>query len=314
MMKRVLLLMGLLVAVVRADSWTPPKGLEQIPVWPSGAAVLAKGIVKLEPSKPETPQFTTNVRIPTYTFYKAKQDRGGATLIVFPGGGHLVLAMALEGTEVCELFSKAGINCVLVKYRVPYSGCYYDNKLHKNVTPEVPMALQDAQRTISTIRYKAKELGINPHRIGVMGFSAGGNVAVLSSTRFNQRSYKPIDEIDKVSCRPDFAVPCYPGHMVMTHKNKEPWSTAHLELNTDIPISKDIPPTFLVHAQDDPTDPYYYSEVYARELKKAGVPYRLKGYKHGGHAFGVRKTGMDSDSWTEDVLGWLVGLGMYRRG
>lgn len=301
--------MGLLVSLATADSWTPPKGLEQVPIWPPGAAVLSKGIVKLD----EPTKFITDVRIPTYTFFKAKVDRGGATLVVFPGGGHKVLAMGIEGTEVCDHFSRAGINCVLVKYRVPYSGCYYDNKLRKHVTPKVPMALQDAQRTISTVRYRAKELGIHPNRIGVLGFSAGGNVAVLSSTCFNTRSYQSVDEIDQVSCRPDFAIPCYPGHTVMTHKNKEPWETAHLELNTDIPISKDIPPTFLVHAQDDPVDPYYYSEVYARELKKAGVPFRLKGYKNGGHAFGVRKTGADSDRWPDDVLSWLEGLGMYRR-
>jgi len=308
-MRKSLILIGLLVRLAGADSWSPPQGLEQIPLWPQGAEVLSRGVAKFD----EPTRFVTHVRIPTYTFYKAKVDRGGATLIVFPGGGYKVLAMDIEGTEVCNLFSQAGINCVLVKYRVPYSGCYYDNKQHKNVTPEVPMALQDAQRAISLIRSRASELGIHPGRIGVMGFSAGGNVAVLASTRFSQRSYKPIDEIDQVGCRPDFAVPCYPGHMVMTHKNKRPWQTAHLELNTDIPISQSIPPTFLVHAQDDPVDPYYYSEVYARELKKAGVPYRLKGYRHGGHAFGVRKTGVDADHWPEDVLTWMVGLGMYHR-
>ncbi len=307
-MRKCLLLIGLLVTLAGADSWSPPKGLVQIPLWPQGSEVLSRGIVKYD----EPTKFVTNVRIPTYTFYKARVDRGGATIVVFPGGGHKVLAMELEGTEVCDYFSRSGVNCVLVKYRVPYSGCYYDNKQRKNVTPEVPMALQDAQRAISIIRSRANELGIHPGRIGVMGFSAGGNVAVLASTRFRQRSYTPIDEVDRVSCRPDFAVPCYPGHMVMTHKNKQPWETAHLELNIDIPISKSIPPTFLVHAQDDPVDPYYYSEVYARELKKVGVPYRLRGYRQGGHAFGVRKKGVDSDTWPEDVLHWLVGLGMVR--
>lgn len=308
-MRKQFIFLALLVASVQADSWTPPKGLQQIPLWPKGSAVLSRKMVKLD----EPSDMVTNVSIPTYTFYKAKCERGGATLVIFPGGGHKVLAMDLEGTEVCDRFAKAGINCVLVKYRVPFSGCYYDDKQHKNVTPEVPMALQDAQRAISTVRFKAKELGINPNRIGVMGFSAGGNVVVLSSTRFNQRSYRPVDELDQTSCRPDFAVPCYPGHMVMTHKNKTPWETAHLELNTDIPMSKNIPPTFLVHAQDDPTDPYYYSEVYARELKKVGVPFRFKRYLHGGHAFGVRKTGVDSDSWPDDLLSWMVELGMCRK-
>ena len=295
-----------------ADSWTPPKGLQQIPVWPSGAKVLSGGIQELSPEQVKNTKFTTNVRIPTYTVFRPKTNNGGAALIVFPGGGHTVLAMELEGTEICRRFNQAGITCILVKYRVPYSGCYYDSKTRKHVTPPVPMALQDAQRVISTIRHDAAKYDINPRRIGVTGFSAGGNVTVLSSTRFKDRSYEPVDEIDKVSCRPDFSIPVYPGHTTMEHKNKRPREVAAQELNTDIPISNDIPPTLVIHAADDDINPVHYSDVYVRELKKAGVYVKYKRYRQGGHAFGVRKTGVDSDQWVEAVLSWLRGMGFIR--
>ena len=301
-------LVPLLATGVLADSWSPPKGYQQVPLWPARSEVLAKGVQTFS----EATKFVTNVRIPTYTVFSPPGKRGKTALIVFPGGGHKVLAMDLEGTEVCRWFAQRGVTCVLVKYRVPYSGCYYDPKTHKNITPNVPMALQDAQRAISTIRHDAEKYGIHPNRIGVMGFSAGGNVTVLSSTRFKKRSYQPTDDIDKVSCRPDFAIPVYPGHMVMTHKNKTPWEVASQQLNTDIPLSKEIPPTLLVHAKDDPVDPFYYSEVYARELKKIGAPVRLNGYPTGGHAFGVRPQGKASDRWMEDVLTWMTGLGLHR--
>ena len=243
---------------------------------------------------------TTDVSNPTCVVYSPKVNPSGTCIVVFPGGGHLVLAMGLEGTEIADWLVKSGITCVLVKYRVPYSGCYYDRKLDRHVTPKVPMALQDAQRTISTIRARAQELHVDPNKIGVMGFSAGGNVAVLACTNSNKRSYKPTDAIDQVSCRPDFAIPAYPGHLTMRHKNVN--SRA---LNTDVVISKSIPPTLLVHAKDDPVDPVHYSEVYAAALKKAGVNVTLKLYQTGGHAFGVRKQGKDSDRWTKDVLVWL---------
>lgn len=308
----VIFILGLLASLAGADSWTPPKGLQQVPIWPKGAALLSAGIQELSPEEVKKTKFVSNVRIPTYTVFRPKKNHSGAALIVFPGGGHKVLAMELEGTEICRRFNQAGITCILVKYRVPYSGCYYDPQTRKHITPPVPMALQDAQRVISTIRHDASKYGINPHRIGVTGFSAGGNVTVLSSTRFKERSYQAIDEIDRVSCRPDFSIPVYPGHTTMEHKNKIPRDLAARELNIDIPISKDIPPTLVIHAEDDEVNPVHYSDVYVRELKKAGVSVKYKRYRQGGHAFGVRSTGVDSDQWVEAVLQWMEGIGMIR--
>ena len=172
----------LLTQMVAADSWTPPGGERQVPVWPPHSPVLAGGIRKLEDKEILAGKPTTNVSNPTFTIYSPKSNPSGTCILVFPGGGHLTLAMGLEGTEIAGWLTRAGITCVLVKYRVPYSGCYYDSKQDRHVTPKVPMALQDAQRTISIIRAHAKDYHIDPHKIGVMGFSAGGNVAVLAST------------------------------------------------------------------------------------------------------------------------------------
>ncbi|MBX3167805.1 MAG: alpha/beta hydrolase [Candidatus Eremiobacteraeota bacterium] len=290
----------LLTGTALADSWAPKKGHRQVPIWPAHSPILAEGIRKLEDREISASKAVTNVSNPTYTVYSPKTNPSGTCIVVFPGGGHLVLAMGIEGTEIADWLNQSGITCVLVKYRVPYSGCYYDSQTNKHVTPKVPMALQDAQRTISLLREHAREYRIDPNKIGVMGFSAGGNVAVLASTNGLKRSYKARDATDQISCRPDFAIPVYPGHMTMRHKNVD--SRA---LNTDIVISPSIPPTMLVHAQDDPVDPVHYSEIYAAALKKAGIPVKLKLYKHGGHAFGVRKQGADSDGWTQDVLAWL---------
>ena len=215
-----------------------------------------------------------------------------------------------DGADVCKWLTDAGVTCILVKYRVPNTGCNWNRETHRHDAPDTPMALQDAQRAMSIVRYNASDYGIDPEKIGVMGFSAGGNLAVLASTAFNARSYDPIDAFDQVSARPDFAIPVYPGHMTMEHKNKTPKAIAAQELNTDIVVSADVPPTLLIHARDDAVDPVHFSLVYERDLKKAGVDVDLILYDTGGHAFGVRKQGKATDRWTEDALRWLRKIGI----
>ena len=172
------------------------------------------------------------------------------------------------------------------------------------------MALQDAQRALSLVRYHAVEYGVAPDRIGVMGFSAGGNLAVLSSTRFATRAYAPIDAVDTVDLRPDFAIPVYPGHMTREHLNETPKHEAAQRLHPDIVVTADVPPTLLVHALDDDVDPIHYSQVYARALQQAGVDVQLNTYATGGHAFGVKKQGTATDRWPDDALRWLRARGI----
>lgn len=296
--------------------WQPSPGILQLPIWPKEApdfqaiegpeyATTSKSLFAGKPAV-----IVGRVSKPTMTVYPPKAANTGVAVIIFPGGGYKVLAIDLEGTEVCDWLTSKGITCALLKYRVPYSGCYWDEKTRKNTPPDVPRALQDAQRAISTMRHNAKKYNVDPNKIGVMGFSAGGNLAVLSSTAFKKRSYNPIDEIDEVSCRPDFAIPVYPGHMTMEHKNMTPKKVARKELNTDILISNDIPPTLLVHAKNDPVDPFYYSKVYEKALRTGGLDVTLNAYSTGGHAFGVRKSGKDTDRWMDEALAWLKKKGI----
>ncbi|MEO6657640.1 MAG: alpha/beta hydrolase [Arenimonas sp.] len=277
---------------------------QEVPLWPEGSQVLLEGIKELADEK-------FPITHPSFLLYSPRVNSTRSAVLVFPGGGYKAVAIGpqstigLNGADVCKWLTDAGITCILVKYRVPNTGCNWNKETRRHDTPDIPMALQDAQRAMSIVRYNAKQYKINPHKIGVMGFSAGGNLAVLSSTAFKKRAYDPIDEIDQVSLRPDFAIPVYPGHMTMEHKNKTPKAIAAQELNTDIAISRQIPPTLLIHAKDDPIDPVHYSEVYERELKKAGVNVELILYETGGHAFGVKKQGKDTDRWTDDALRWL---------
>lgn len=278
-------------------------------MWPESSRILREGIDALAGQQGA-------VTHPSFLLYRPKVNSTRSAILVFPGGGYKALAIGPKstigpnGAAVCQWLTDAGITCVLVKYRVPNTGCNWNNETHRHDAPAIPMALQDAQRAISMVRYHANEYGIDPDRIGVMGFSAGGNLAVLSSTAFNHRAYDPIDAIDRVSARPDFAIPVYPGHMTMEHKNKTPKAIAAQELNTDIVVSADVPPTLLIHAKDDAVDPVHYSLVYGRELKKAGVDVDLMLYDTGGHAFGVSEQGKDTDRWTGDALRWLRKIGI----
>jgi acetyl esterase/lipase len=282
---------------------------EEVPLWPEGSKVLQDGIAALAHEK-----FARTH--PTFLLYSPQAHSARSAVIVFPGGGYKALAIGqkstigLNGVDVCKWLTDSGVTCILLKYRVPNTGCNWNQQSHMHVTPDIPMALQDAQRAISIVRHNANKYDIDPNKIGVMGFSAGGNLAVLSSTVFKERSYDPIDAIDQVSSRPDFAIPVYPGHMTMEHKNKLPKAMAAQELNTDIVISSEIPPTLLIHAKDDPVDPVHYSQVYERELTKAGVNVKLIVYATGGHAFGVKKQATDTDRWTVDALVWLKQIKM----
>ena len=287
-----------------AQGPSPPSGPREVPLWPEGAKELQEGVRELA-GKPNA------VTHPSLLIYPPRVHSARVAVLVFPGGGFKALAIGRQstigfnGADVCSWLTDAGVTCILVKYRVPDTACNWNRETRRHEAPDIPMALQDAQRAISIVRHNAGAYGVDAKKIGLMGFSAGGHLAVLSSMAFNRRSYDPIDDIVQVSSRPDFAIPVYPGHMTMEHKNKTPRAVAARELNTDIVISTQIPPTLLIHAKDDAVDPVHYSEVYAKELRKAGVDVALNLYETGGHAFGVRKQGMSTDRWMDDALHWM---------
>ena len=209
-----------------------------------------------------------------------------AAVVVFPGGGYRILAIDLEGTEVCDWLNSAGINCILVKYRVPDSGPY----------PKSSAALQDAQRALGIVRSHSSEWYIDPHRIGVLGFSAGAHLAAALSTHFDQRFYDPIDAADGLSCRPDFAVIVYPGYLALAEKDFTP--------NADIPVTDQTPPSFIVQAEDDPVH-VENAVVYFLALKRAKVSAELHIYAEGGNGYGLRRTALSVTTWPLRAETWL---------
>lgn len=200
-----------------------------------------------------TSEVVFDVTSPTMTVFPPKGRNTGASMVVFPGGGFQLLAMDLEGTEICDWMTAKGITCVLLKYRVPKSDHYWDKDCECHITPKVPRALQDAQRTVRLVRAKVKELNLDLNKIGVIGFSAGGYLVAQTSNIFDP-TYKPVDAADKLSSRPDFAVALYPGHLCRSGATLDP----------GIHVTKQTPPTFLLQAWDDPIDDICNSTVYAR--------------------------------------------------
>jgi acetyl esterase/lipase len=283
--------------------WRPPAGLTQVPLWPGSPPNAADVVGPAEHSEtstnpkrfaglPVTGVF--DVSTPTMTVYPAKGVASGAAVLVFPGGGFQLLAIDLEGSEACDWMTARGVVCILVKYRVPNSNHHYDRDCHCAVTPTHLTALQDAQRAIRLVRSQAQTLHIDPEKIGVIGFSAGGYL-VAQTSNIVEPAYTPVDEIDRISSRPNFAMALYPGHLCR----------AGGALDTGIHVTRETPPTFLVAASDDPTDPVCNSRVYARALHEAGVSTELHLFAQGGHAFGLRPTGHSVDRWTSLMEGWL---------
>src|SRR5438445_9259364 len=279
----------------QTPSWQPSPGHTQVPIWPGGVPdpqpVAGPEVAKttgkefLVAGRPAV--WVRNVSRPTMTVYSPNGKNTGVAVVVFPGGGYQGLAIDLEGTEVCDWLTPHGITCVLLKYRVTDVGPYPKSGPY----PESPMALEDAQRTVGLVRFHAAEWHIDPHKIGVLGFSAGGHLVANISTHFAQRAYASVDAADKVSCRPDFAVAIYPGHMLEN-------TTKEFELNPEIPVTARTPPTFLLQAEDDNVDGVNQSLVYYIALKNAGVPVEMHLYAQGGHAFGLRRTELPITRWS----------------
>jgi acetyl esterase/lipase len=232
----------------------------------------------------------SNVSKPTITLYSPEDKNTGIAILVFPGGGYNKLAIELEGSEICEWLSSIGITGIFLKYRVPPSGPHYDKDCDCEKDPIKPLALQDAQRAMGLVRFRAKEWNIDPDKIGVMGFSAGGHLVADVSTNYRKRAYSAMDEVDRISCKPNFGIAMYPGHM--TFHTTKPY-----ELNYTLPVDSATPPMFILQAGDDPIDSIQNSLVYYIALRKAGVLAEYHIYAEGGHAFGLKKTSQTIADW-----------------
>lgn len=298
------------IAQQHLPPWQPSPGHQQVAVWPGAAP---------DPVVNDGPEYSVTVHddlvagkpwisdervsLPTMTVYPPNTKNTGAAVVVFPGGGYQILAIDLEGTEVCDWLTSKGITCVLLKYRVPGSA-----KLPKSGPyPQAPQALDDAQRTISLTRLHAAEWHVDPQKIGVIGFSAGGHLAVATSVHFKKRHYARLDATDDISCRPDFAIAIYPGHLAV-HRNG-----SGLQEDLSKHLFKQIPPTFLLQNEDDKVDGVEQALSYYVGLKQVGVPVEMHLYAQGGHAFGLRRTNLPVTAWPELVIKWLVTIGVLEK-
>jgi acetyl esterase/lipase len=298
MMKRMaifLLSAALGAGAQQKPAWEPAPGHVTLPLWPAGA--VPGPATQLPPEADMTTAKDNliagrplirlgNVSVPTLTVYAPNGVNTGAAVVVFPGGGYQILAIDLEGTEVCDWLNSIGVTCVLVKYRVPDSGPY----------PKSAAALQDAQRAVGLVREHAAEWGIDPKRVGVLGFSAGAHLSAALSTHYDKRLYDTVDAADALSCRPDFALIIYPGYLALAEQNMAP--------NPEIHPTADTPPSFIVQAEDDPVH-VENATTYFLQLKNAKVPAELHIFAQGGHGYGLRRTALPVTGWPALAETWL---------
>jgi acetyl esterase/lipase len=245
----------------------------------------------------------TNVTKPTLTIYQPAGDKNtGTAMVICPGRGYWDLFWELEGEEVAAWLNSVGITGIILKYRVP--------RRPGDVRGEPPLGpLLDAERAVSLVRGRAMEWGIDPKRIGIVGFSAGGHLALATATSFEKRRYDPLDAIDEVSSRPDFAVLCYSGYLKAKDQD-EIWPGLEIPSNT--------PPILLTHANDDSekvggSNAENSAFMYIA-LKRAGVPAELHIYAKGNHDFGVRQNEKLPSSWPQLCVNWLRSLGLLKPG
>jgi len=236
-----------------------------------------------------------NVSAPTLTVYHPAQEKNtGAAVLVFPGGGYSILALDLEGTEICEWLNSLGVTAVLVKYRVPA----------RPGQPRWTAPLQDAQRSLGMVRQRARDLGVDAGRIGVLGFSAGGHLAAALSTNFAKRTYEAVDEADTISCRPDFSLLIYPAYLTVKEQGDR--------VAPELTITSETPRTFLIQAEDDgvrvETSLFYYAA-----LRNAKVPAEMHLYPAGGHGYGLRPTDKLVTTWPKRAEEWLRSIGALSR-
>jgi acetyl esterase/lipase len=298
-----------LVVTIFLTTWLtaaePPLVLDLWPGKPPGDVGIAgeekffelkvNGKPHLVAGKPT--KWLTNVSKPTLTVYPAAKDKNtGVAMLICPGGGYHNLGWDVEGEEVAEWLNSVGITGIILKYRCP--------RRPGDVKGEPPAGpLKDAQRAVSLVRSKAAAWGIDPKKIGIVGFSAGGHLAGATAANSEKRTYEVIDDVDKSSCRPDFAVCLYSGYF--KRKDKD-------ELIDGLPISAQTPPVLLIHASDDPVSAVEHTVTFYLALQRAKVPTEMHVYATGGHGFGVRKSEYPCSSWTECCVAWLRNQGFLK--
>jgi acetyl esterase/lipase len=302
------LIVSLIISIYAA---LPTMGADQplvVEIWPGKAPEesdnIGEEMVRMSPKLDhkqvevtEQTRLVTNVTKPTLTIYRPPKDRDtGTAVLICPGGGYWDLYWQLEGEEVAAWLNSIGATGIILKYRVP--------RRPDEVKGEpARRPLQDAQRAVSLVRSKAGQWGIQPQQIGIVGFSAGGHLAIATATSFDQRTYDPIDDVDKISCRPDFAIGVYSGYLKAKDKD---------EIAPGIRIPSGTPPIFLAHGGADIISPPENSVLMYLALKKAGVSAELHIYATAAHDFGVRPSENPCSTWTQACAIWMRHQGFLK--
>ncbi len=287
-----LVLIGVAIALATMGGAPVANGVEQAPLtvqlWPDKAPGKSTDLDETDsPDRQNNVQRITNVGRPSLALFKAKSVNGPApAVVVCPGGAYSILAYNLEGTEVARWLNSIGVTAVVLKYRVP------DNRAG---------ALQDVQRAMRLVRHHASAWNIDPKRVGVLGFSAGGHLAARASTAFAASSYTAVDQADQLDCRPDFTILVYAAYL----------SHDDYRIADDVAVTRKTPPAFVVAAQDDVRN-VDSSLAYYLAMKKAGVPTELHLFPSGGHGFGLRPPKRVASIWPKLCETWLKEIGMLR--
>jgi acetyl esterase/lipase len=278
---------------------------EPIRLWPGAAPDDPPGIpaetAETSPADPTTRTLPVtrimNVTVPTITVYPPEPATNtGAAVVVCPGGAYRHLAFDKEGSEICEWLNSIGVTGILLKYRVP----------QREGFPRYQLPLQDAQRAMGILRSRAAEFGIDPQRIGIIGFSAGANLGAVLSNNHEERTYPHVDDADDVICRPDFAMIIYPGWL----NSGGPGSRG---VAPELPVSAErTPPTFLVQTQDDHAN-IENSLNYYLALQAVKVPAEMHLYATGGHGYGARDQGNRVNQWPVRAAEWMKDSGFLGR-
>ncbi len=273
-------------------------------LWPGPAPGEKEGTFgeeKAEPGKEPLPIIRVhNVTVPTLAVYHPEPDKAtGTAVVVFPGGGYSILAYNHEGTEVAHWLNSIGVTAIVVKYRVP----------RRDGQPKHLAPLQDAQRAVRLVRENAAEWKIDPDRIGVLGFSAGAHLALKAATAYDEKTYDPIDDIDKLSARPDFAAPIYLAYALGERVDQK---RVDLPLEEDIQIDKQTPPMFLSICDDDGVGPMGSVQLYMA-LRKNGIPCELHVFVKGGHGYGLRSDKGPAAKWNRLCEDWLGQMGLLKK-
>ncbi len=278
-----------------------PEPSKTLKLWPGEAPGEVKGEVGEEGARPHRPGQKKvirlgNVSVPTLSVYPAPKEKAtGAAVLVCPGGGYSILAWDLEGTEICEWLNSIGLTGVLLKYRVP----------RRKNRPKHEAPLQDAQRALGLVRANAEAWGIDPKRVGILGFSAGGHLSASALTNYAKRTYEKVDGADELSCRPDFGVLIYPAYLVDNETKSK--------LEPELKVTKDVAPCFFAHAGDDRI-PAEGSVQFYLALRRAGVKgSELHVYPKGGHGYGKRPSEYPVVTWPARAAAWMKALGLLEK-